>query len=859
MPIEFTRHPILKPPSDEEIVLLGEADPKLLEELHRAHEGRIQAAEEDPLRYGFDLPGWSRMRDAISEYDEVITFGGNRCLAAEQEIFDPVAQKSRRVDEIDGDFNVLAYDEANDRVLEAEALVPFRKPALDLYCYQLSDGEEIRCSSTHRVLSFGSYHPIADVTFLDAPEPLDASLKLLPSSDGSRLVSTVDIDPLELHEGVQHCFQIAQDSQWSYSVYFRQYDGQPPVLLTDDQGSLPSLDDALGRMGYTSDALENPGRRPQCTRLYLVFDLPSTQDDLHQSGVQSAGTESRSSCTPCKSASRLPLGQGTLTAHQQSIVEFSLRIQSSCVSGPQGIRFGYVLAYSCLGENRSYYNIRVNNYFLRRDTVWDFTVPTYHNYLIGNTVNHNSGKTTGCAKMVMEAVTQNQDGHVVCFSQNADTSVKVQQAAIWEMMPKEFRRKTKSIEGYINFSMQNGFTGSSFIFPDTRTRVDFKTYTQFSNNQTILEGFEFGFRGANNLNIGAWLDEYLGDAALVNTLRFRLATRNSKMILGFTPIDGYTPFVSEYLKGAETLETRRAELLGRDVPVKQYSPERDAAVVYLHSDENPFGGYDRIAKDLRNSSDDQIMVRAYGLPTKSMTSLLPNFSPEVNVLSEEPNKYGMTFPDKKSLTWYQVVDPAFARNYVAIWAGVSEDEEIFIRREWPDRDTYGEWALFGDPKWRKGPASDKIGYDVQRYCELFEEIEEELGIEVTERIGDSRFFAKENENNVDLFTAFYDFGMNFTPSDGQQEGIGNTSLDDWFFYNPNYDLDPANRPRCYVHQDCGNLIESMINYNAAGKADEALKDFFDLIRYLRMSNGGMGPDYFTSSDMGITRKQQGGY
>ena len=109
------------------------------------------------------------------------------------------------------------------------------------------------------------------------------------------------------------------------------------------------------------------------------------------------------------------------------------------------------------------------------------------------------------------------------------------------MMPKEFRKKTKSIDGYINFSMQNGFTGSSFIFPDTRTRVDFKTYTQFSNNQTILEGFEFGFpqEPSRLNNIGAWLDEYLGDAALVNTLRFRLATRDSKkMILGFTPIDG---------------------------------------------------------------------------------------------------------------------------------------------------------------------------------------------------------------------------------------------------------------------------------------------------------------------------------
>jgi hypothetical protein len=477
MELQFTKHPILQPPSDEEIVALGEIDPKLLANLHEAHEGRIRAAESDPLRHGFDLPGWDRMREAIEKYDEVITFGGNR-----------------------------------------------------------------------------------------------------------------------------------------------------------------------------------------------------------------------------------------------------------------------------------------------------------------------SGKTTGCAKMLMQAVTQNQDGHVVCFSQNADTSVKVQQAAVWEMMPKEFRKKTKSIEGYINFSMQNGFTGSSFIFPDTRTRVDFKTYTQFSNNQTILEGFEFGFKQSSGLNLGAWLDEYLGDAALVNTLRFRLATRNSKMILGFTPIDGYTPFVSEYLKGAETLETRHADLLGKDVPVKQYSPERDAGIVYLHSDENPF-----------------------------------------------------------------------ARNYVALWAGVTEQGEIYIRREWPDRDTYGEWALFGDPKWRYGPASKKIGMDVESYVELFEEIEDELGIEVMERVGDSRFFAKENENNVDLFTTFYDYGMSFIPSDGQTEQIGCTALDEWFSYNPNYEVDEANRPRCYVHHSCGNLIESIINYNSAGKSDEALKDFFDVLRYLRMSNGGYGPDYFASSEMEATARATGGY
>jgi hypothetical protein len=471
-----------------------------------------------------------------------------------------------------------------------------------------------------------------------------------------------------------------------------------------------------------------------------------------------------------------------------------------------------------------------------------------------------SGKTTGCAKILMKAVTENTDGHIVCFSQNADTSVKVQQAAVWEMMPKEFKRKTKSIEGYINFSMQNGFTGSSFIFPDTRTRVDFKTYTQFSNNQTILEGFEFGFSNPTALNIGAWLDEYLGDSTLVNTLRFRLATRNSKLLIGFTPIDGYTPFISEYLKGSETLETREAELLDKQVPVKQYSPERDASICYLHSDENPFGGYDRIAKDLKGRPVEDIMVRAYGIPVKSMTSLLPLFSTEVNVLSDEENKHGMKFPEiGKDFTVYQVVDPAGARNYSVLWAAVNEDEEIYILREWPDRDTYGEWAIFGDPKWKYGPASKKIGLDVQGYAELFREIEEELGVTVVERIGDSRFFAKENENNTDLFSSFEDQGMIFLPSDGKTEDIGIAAVDEWFTYNPNYEIDEANKPRCFIHERCGNLIDSLINYNSNGKMDEALKDFFDLIRYLRMSNGGLGPDHFTSRDMQATSRAQGGY
>ena len=206
-----------------------------------------------------------------------------------------------------------------------------------------------------------------------------------------------------------------------------------------------------------------------------------------------------------------------------------------------------------------------------------------------------------------------------------------------------------------------------------------------------------------------------------------------------------------------------------------------------------------------------------------------------------------------------VVDPAGARNYSALWAGVNEQGEVYIAKEFPDRNLYGEWALFGDPKWRYGPASKKIGYNVEGYVDLFNEIEDELGIKIYERIGDSRFFAKENENNDDLFRAFDDFGMNFVASDGRREEVGISALDEWFSYNPNLDIDEINKPLCYIHEDCGNLIDSLINYGSNGKSDEALKDFFDLMRYLRMTNGGEGPDHVTGRSLATTVNNTGGY
>ena len=101
--------------------------------------------------------------------------------------------------------------------------------------------------------------------------------------------------------------------------------------------------------------------------------------------------------------------------------------------------------------------------------------------------------------------------------------------------------------------------------------------------------------------------------------------------------------------------------------------------------------------------------------------------------------------------------------------------------------------------------------------------------------------------------------MYFLASNGSIEDVGINALDEWFSYNPNLMVDQANRPQCFIHKECGNLIESLINYGSNGKSDEALKDFFDAIRYLRMHNNGEGPDHIKNASLRSSLRGKGGY
>jgi len=73
--LEWTKHPILPIPTDEEI---AEMEPDELLAIHEVREQAIRDAQDDPYRYGFRLPHWERAEEQLKEVDEILASGGNR-------------------------------------------------------------------------------------------------------------------------------------------------------------------------------------------------------------------------------------------------------------------------------------------------------------------------------------------------------------------------------------------------------------------------------------------------------------------------------------------------------------------------------------------------------------------------------------------------------------------------------------------------------------------------------------------------------------------------------------------------------------------------------------------------------------
>jgi phage terminase large subunit-like protein len=444
-----------------------------------------------------------------------------------------------------------------------------------------------------------------------------------------------------------------------------------------------------------------------------------------------------------------------------------------------------------------------------------------------------SGKTEWAAKEVIKTMYSKPGAVVWCFQTTAPNSIELQQPRIWKYMPPEWRNARKGQVTNITYSVKGGFTEAKFVAPNQAVCI-FRNYAQ---DPSTIEGGEID---------ACWCDE-LVPLDVLETLRFRLVDRNGKLAVTFTPVQGWSPTVADYLNGAKNVQEVDAELLPRkdaegkvvgyeQVPIEQINP-KGRPVLYFHTQSNPWAGWSRMKRELQSETREKILTRAYGVPTKAIAGRFPLFNPKVHVIrhSEIPNG-----------TKYHWVDPASGKNWFMLWTVFDPAGRTIVYREWPSQTEYiegvgyaGEWALPDGKRMdgRPGPAMQDFGFGLQRYKDEILRVED--GEPIFERWMDSRYghsktLGKEAPTTLIDEMASLDMFFTATPGDSIDEGVG--MINDALSYNPELPVDARNQPRLYISENCKNTIYALQTYTGADGKKAPTKDPIDVLRYICLSD-----------------------
>lgn len=223
----------------------------------------------------------------------------------------------------------------------------------------------------------------------------------------------------------------------------------------------------------------------------------------------------------------------------------------------------------------------------------------------------------------------------------------------------------------------------------------------------------------------------------------------------------------------------------------------------------------------------------------------------------------------RNSTLYQFLDPAAARRWFAIWVLANDENpsRLAIVRDWPDEQTYGEWAVAtervttADSKkgWGGdiGPAQGTEGWGPERYREEFRRIEQDellpwlaaqLGTgapqEVALRYIDPRAGEAPTTDGTTLILnlakeAPGNPGMDFTPAPGLREDEGIAAIEALLEYKPGAPVCwPTNLPRLFVRDTCRQVIWALSNFNrmSIGDSKAPMRDPVDLVRYIALAD-----------------------
>lgn len=469
-----------------------------------------------------------------------------------------------------------------------------------------------------------------------------------------------------------------------------------------------------------------------------------------------------------------------------------------------------------------------------------------------------AAKSEWAAKRCVQKLVSKPGAIVWALSTTAKTSIRDQQKLIWKYLPAEWKSLKKTSTTRITYNQKDGFADSAFVLPNG-SEMQFMNYKQ---DRDVIEGGQ----------VDLWWADELIPVDWVVTLRGRTIDRHGQGIVTFTPIRGCSATVAEYITGAKVIAWTVCELLldqklwpGGDLGQVPYIMEclnPEHAVIYFQSKQNPFVDYEELKKVWAKRSRSDILVRLHGVTEKRTGNIFPRFGTH-NIIPHDKIPLAGT-------NWH-FGDFAWNRKWFMIWFRVWEEKgkkRIFVYREWPDMDTYGEWAIASElPDGERGPAQETLGYGINDYKRLVFELEKnkptphpqslspgeaereaggEAGgeaEEIFERYGDPRSGAVvslQEEKTTSIFELLNEDadglpGLDVKPvaMTGTRRFIGEgvNLINEWLQYDEEKPITLENEPMLYISDRCRNVAECLKLWTGNGGEKGASKDPVDLLRY----------------------------
>lgn len=448
-----------------------------------------------------------------------------------------------------------------------------------------------------------------------------------------------------------------------------------------------------------------------------------------------------------------------------------------------------------------------------------------------------SGKTEICAKIFCETLVNTPGARGWALQETDPASIDRLQPYVYRYLPPEWRDLGKQGKTtYIKYTRKTGFSDSSFVLPHD-------SFGRFMNYAMDTKNFE-----GEELDV-AWLDE-LAPPEIAKTIRYRLATRDGLFLLSFTPLEGYTVTVKEYLEGARVLESLPAPLLPQDrvlvpgcpkghMPYVMECAKPGRYVIFFFAEYNPYSEYQNLVKVLREAKLDEIQCRAYGWPSRLITGAFPKFG-DVHIIPADK------IPAEG--TNYFVIDPAGGRNWFMLWIRVDAAGRAYVYREWPGANI-GDWAEPSDKHDGKAGPAQRLGAGrgIVEYKRLILELESAASVPegIHLRLIDPRAGANqvpgidEGTSLIELFAdeqqgkdnAIIGPSMYLLAAPGGRIEEGVTLINDWLSYDTDKPVDALNCPRLFVSAACKNLIYALRTWTGADGEKGASKDPIDALRY----------------------------